>query len=364
MKGERFLDVADYVGPVEVADIAGKGKGLVATEDVTKGTLLMVSKAFAMSYPDEYAPMVSGFNRVAGTRQSKPDTLNVVKAILTLERNPHRAREVYALYAGTFSRVEVLPEGIVDTGRIEQALIYNSFRSQDTFNMQDEEEATEMQPSGLWIKPSYFNHACLANAYRTFYADVMVVFAIADIPKGAEVTLSYIDATLPYTKRSQLLEGYGFVCQCRLCTLDRADEQQLEREKIYREFEGMAMKDALDLSRTKVFLERMRKTYRNRKELRTQMSILPYALGSMYEAQGELNEAAQCFRECLDCYGEELRHQRGVPIMLRIAMCYKQLGKHREAKKFADAALALNRTRMGGDARLLQKIFDQAREIF
>lgn len=42
-----YFDIADYVGPVKIANIPGKGKGLIATSDIEPGTLLTVSKAFS-----------------------------------------------------------------------------------------------------------------------------------------------------------------------------------------------------------------------------------------------------------------------------------------------------------------------------
>ena len=52
VQGEKWLDVADYYGPVEVSDLtaAGKGKGLIAQRRIEKGTLLIAEKAFAMTY--------------------------------------------------------------------------------------------------------------------------------------------------------------------------------------------------------------------------------------------------------------------------------------------------------------------------
>jgi hypothetical protein len=42
-------DVADYVGPVEIVDIPGKGKCLIVTANVREGTLMLASKAFAVA---------------------------------------------------------------------------------------------------------------------------------------------------------------------------------------------------------------------------------------------------------------------------------------------------------------------------
>ena len=42
VQGEKWLDVADYYGPVEVSNLtaAGKGKGQIAQRRIKKGTLL------------------------------------------------------------------------------------------------------------------------------------------------------------------------------------------------------------------------------------------------------------------------------------------------------------------------------------
>jgi glutamine phosphoribosylpyrophosphate amidotransferase len=42
------LDCADYVGPVRVEQVPGKGRGLVATRDVAAGELVLAVKADAV----------------------------------------------------------------------------------------------------------------------------------------------------------------------------------------------------------------------------------------------------------------------------------------------------------------------------
>lgn len=64
---------------------------------------------------------------------------------------------------------------------------------------------------------------CLANASRNMYADVFVLHAIADMKKGDEVTVHYIDPIIPYTVRKEHQAAYSFECDCRLCELDRKD---------------------------------------------------------------------------------------------------------------------------------------------
>uniref|UniRef100_A0AC35GW38 Uncharacterized protein n=1 Tax=Panagrolaimus sp. PS1159 TaxID=55785 RepID=A0AC35GW38_9BILA len=45
-KDKAELDVADFMGPIEIAKIDGKGRGIIASKDIKSGTLLAVSKAF------------------------------------------------------------------------------------------------------------------------------------------------------------------------------------------------------------------------------------------------------------------------------------------------------------------------------
>lgn len=74
------------------------------------------------------------------------------------------------------------------------------------------------KPSALFTTPSFFNHSCLrthlislsrtsriclANAYRAFYGDVMVVHAVDDLKKGEEVFITYVDLQLSYKERAK-----------------------------------------------------------------------------------------------------------------------------------------------------------------
>lgn len=71
VKGEKWLDVADYSGgPVEVADVPSKGgKGLIAKCHIEKGTLLVAEKAFAITY------------------DKKRELMNLEQSLLTFEEN-------------------------------------------------------------------------------------------------------------------------------------------------------------------------------------------------------------------------------------------------------------------------------------
>lgn len=73
------------------------------------------------------------------------------------------------------------------------------------------------------------NHSCTPNclvAYDTTTAEKMggpaeaCIFATKDIAPGEELTISYIDASLPLRERRELLAHYGFECQCSKCQFE------------------------------------------------------------------------------------------------------------------------------------------------
>lgn len=71
------------------------------------------------------------------------------------------------------------------------------------------------------------NHSCCPNAVRVFgrysQEEVMIVHANANIPKGTEITWSYLSPATPFgVRRGILLSRYGFICHCHRCA--REDE--------------------------------------------------------------------------------------------------------------------------------------------
>lgn len=49
-KSDKYnLDALEFIGPIEIQIIKGKGRGLVATRDIEQGELLLAEKAFSLS---------------------------------------------------------------------------------------------------------------------------------------------------------------------------------------------------------------------------------------------------------------------------------------------------------------------------
>ena len=111
------------------------------------------------------------------------------------------------MYPGPkIDRNQEIPEGIIDSDRIEQIICFNEFASENLkeFNSLTELNMNESEKNtGLWIMPSYFNHSCLPNAARFFLQDFVVFYAIRDIEENEEITTGYVGC-MSYKERQEV----------------------------------------------------------------------------------------------------------------------------------------------------------------
>ncbi|XP_060214207.1 histone-lysine N-methyltransferase ASHR1 isoform X2 [Lycium barbarum] len=78
----------------------------------------------------------------------------------------------------------------------------------------------ELKPLGTGLYPvvSIINHSCLPNSVLIFEGRMAVVRAMQHIPKGTEVSISYIEmAGSTVTRQKALKEQYLFSCTCIRC---------------------------------------------------------------------------------------------------------------------------------------------------
>lgn len=76
--------------------------------------------------------------------------------------------------------------------------------------------------AALYVLQSKINHTCAqptAKLVCAFTDATIDVVAQADLPAGAEITISYVPPTLDAARRRQTLRAsYGFTCKCELCS--------------------------------------------------------------------------------------------------------------------------------------------------
>jgi hypothetical protein len=85
---------------------------------------------------------------------------------------------------------------------------------------------------GAYPLAAMINHSCCPNSVKVFSRkasdsstsatsadrEVMIVHSNTNIPKGTEITWSYLPSSTPYSiRREALITKYGFTCQCNRC---------------------------------------------------------------------------------------------------------------------------------------------------
>lgn len=190
--------MADYIGPVDITELEGKGRGLTVTRDVKRGELLVAAKAVAVS---------SKGGRPEG-REVDTSAQDAQVAQLVYERvcaDPWVRAQVESMYDGTDRKLSVpsidifrrsayglnpgksklggdwrangtmssTPEdealkkgnegnGTVSTEldleRIKRVKLYNAFSTEAVQGISGEEGSSEMDEVGLWTLAGIINH--------------------------------------------------------------------------------------------------------------------------------------------------------------------------------------------------------------
>jgi SET domain len=257
------IDVADFVGPVEIRSSAGRGRGLYATRDVAVGELLFVSKA--VSVGSEKDPEIKNvakfiFNLASNRLRRATDYLGTARLVHSCIDNPAFYSTICQLYDGNPPLSPSSPPlGIVDTekqvleqlgtvidvdvGRLEHILDLNSF-GDPTFSPHigshdpaEEGRAgkslKENKRTSLFYLPSFCNHSCVPNAQRALFGDAMVVRAMVRISQGDEITLGYVPCITSFEEREKTLErAFGFKCDCWFCREEGMDGKPARKRRM------------------------------------------------------------------------------------------------------------------------------------
>lgn len=191
-KNAPFLDVADYTGSVTVARIPAKGRGLITTQDVKAGELLLVSKALVAAYQAE-TPGLTVINvDFEHNLMSKTSHVTAkVKAVHQLMDNIGLGKMFDSLQAGTSGSCHLSSPVVtedqqlsallqpynVDPARLEGILNDNAFgfmqlsKQANTFHPERGNDTTDT-PTRLFGLPSLMNHSCIPNTSSFSLGDV------------------------------------------------------------------------------------------------------------------------------------------------------------------------------------------------
>uniref|UniRef100_A0A914PLT3 SET domain-containing protein n=1 Tax=Panagrolaimus davidi TaxID=227884 RepID=A0A914PLT3_9BILA len=168
----------------------------------------------------------------------------------------------------------------------------------------------------------------LANAYRTYYGDVMVIHATQDIKKGDEIYLVYVDPLLGFSERKKKLNDWKFTCDCKLCEIDSKDPYCLKRDEMlveFIEFEKVAFISPKNVIAKAALAEML------------------FALSIPYHRVGNIAKCIQYLEEVLTLMDNTpLKHAiRIQDICVNLADCYSSMGKMTKFEQMIKKAMEL-----------------------
>lgn len=193
-------DVAEYLGPIKVAHVPGKGRGLVATEDVEAGELLFVNRAFCVAERNTLKD--ASTKRLATCSEPEFDAFF---ALGDKRSSPAELPPLLVRRGGGVSQPRT-----VDRARVGEILEANA-HVLDTDPLTSSCASPASQHYALFLLGSLVNHSCCPSATRHFYGDLLALRAARPLRCGEEVTDRYVSVFYPcYERRQRLQEHYGF----------------------------------------------------------------------------------------------------------------------------------------------------------
>jgi hypothetical protein len=202
---DRLDDSEDYfnAAKVEFATFSGRGRGLRAKENIARGTLLLVERPLVYQRIDR---------RLTGPTQPPPSLADLIAECARAD--PAVAKKLATL-------MNVKPSAVLaDVVGMRRLSVSHGW----TFHNTSVFEALRDQ-SGLYYRGSMMNHSCEPNTVPAFFGPVMVCFALADIGKGAEVTVPYCDIAKNFMARRGMLQKWNFECGCKRCVREESARQ-------------------------------------------------------------------------------------------------------------------------------------------
>lgn len=193
----NFTDFGPYL---RLAEIAGKGLGLIATKQIKVNTSI---ESEPVTLLDDVAPILelfeSDYNSV--TKESKTSKQTVLASKFAKLQFEEDRQGILSLYKSDHSPSPSPDDSLTS---LTSVFFSNSFELFPNLN------ALQLFP-----RLSRLNHSCRPNCS---IVGARAVADIRDIEEGEEVCFSYLRSTDNSTRRRGVLEArWGFVCKCERC---------------------------------------------------------------------------------------------------------------------------------------------------
>jgi hypothetical protein len=178
-------------------DVPGKGKGLVAIENIPKGTRILSER-----------PVITTPERARDEEWLKTHILQQVNSLSKRQRRSFLSMHNLYPYQNLVER----SLGIIRTNCLPI-------------------EANGIG-GGIFFEACRINHACDNNAQKHWNQCIEqhTVHALRDIPKGEEITIYYLSLdSSREVRQKKLQDNFRFLCSCRMCSLPTKQSQENDK---------------------------------------------------------------------------------------------------------------------------------------
>ncbi|KAI0122061.1 SET domain-containing protein [Daldinia grandis] len=174
--------------PFHVAEVPGKGVGIVADRKIRKGETILIRSPTMMVQAGPHVEMESGARDILYD--------------LAVGKLPTRDR---GLFMGQMGKD-----------------VYNKIET-NCFQMYIDGAHDSGSHLGCYPEISRFNHDCRPNVHYRISNMTHITVAARDIEPGQELSISYIELMLSREERRSRLSRWGFECSCSHCSM--SDEE-------------------------------------------------------------------------------------------------------------------------------------------
>ena len=350
------LDYANYTGPIQIQALPGKGRGIVASQDISPGTLIIAAKAFAVVYGTEHDSINNCIHlNISSNKVISPQQYQLISRILArMENNPSLSPSVYQLCSGNeneyFTNID---SNVLDPNLINKICQKNAF-SLEHFGASDSLEYLH-DSCALFTSPTCFlNHSCERNASRMFIGDFIFIHASVHISKGSEILISYINPVETFSRRKYLLKDYGFSCDCKFCLEDKNMNVSLLDTWNTNVLPRLETGDNSILENATQLLESL-KSQVSQNELGENDLFLPIvALGSLYERIGKIEYANELYKSV---FNHKFLPDLSIHCALHVSLNYYILKDYKSSQKWLCKAQTLGYQIFGLESQMFKILY-------
>ncbi|KAK4618381.1 SET domain-containing protein 5 [Fulvia fulva] len=211
-----------------------KGYGLFATRDIKAGTRVICEKALiATPTVDTIDTIVTQLEAISPEQRELYTELSYHKRAVNTKQRSVLRKHLATQHQYTGKALDAALEDYV-----KMAAIY--------FTNAVQMGGKAQWGAGLFLTYSRVNHSCRPNLANTYNATLgmLTVHATRDIKAGEELTTTYIlNVRTKEQRQEQLQTGWGFKCQCELCTGHDKEvaASETRRERMFEIDQGLAI---------------------------------------------------------------------------------------------------------------------------